>query len=249
MKKLILTTFKILALSLGLSAQTPTASEIVTKADAKMRGNTSYMEMTMQIVRPKYTREISMKSWSKGDNLALVKITAPAKDAGQGYLKINKDLWNWLPSIDRMVKMSASVMGQSWMGSDFTNDDMVKQSSIVVDYTSKIIAEEQIREFPCWKIELTPKPNAAVVWGKIISWIDKNYNIIKTQYFDEDNVLVQTMENFDFKTFGDRQMPARMEMTPADKIGQKTVVLVSKAQYNQPINDNFFSQQNLKTIK
>ena len=232
-----------------LSAQTPSALDIVTKADAKMRGNTSYMEMTMQIVRPKYTREISMKSWSKGDNLALVKITAPAKDAGQGFLKISKDLWNWQPSIDRLVKMSASVMGQSWMGSDFTNDDMVRQSSIVTDYTHKMVTEEQTREFNCWKIELTPKPNAAVVWGKIITWIDKNYNIIKTQYFDEDNILVQTMENFDFKTFGDRQMPSRMEMTPADKTSQKTVIIVSKAQYNQPINDNFFSQQNLKTIQ
>jgi outer membrane lipoprotein-sorting protein len=235
-------------LAMGLSAQTLSALDIVTKADAKMRGNTSYMEMTMQIVRPKYTREISLKSWSKGDNLMLVKITAPAKDAGQGYLKINKDLWNWLPSIDRLIKMSASVMGQSWMGSDFTNDDMVRQSSIVTDYTHKILTEEKIREFNCWKIELTPKPNAAVVWGKIITWIDKDYNSIKTQYFDEANILVQTMENFDFKTFGDRQMPSRMEMTPADKAGQKTVVLVSKAQYNQPINDNFFTQQNLKKL-
>jgi hypothetical protein len=247
MKKLILSLFGLVSLS--LSAQTLSALDIVTKADAKMRGNSSYMEMTMQVVRPKYTREISLKSWSKGENLALVKITAPAKDAGQGYLKINKDLWNWLPSIDRMVKMSASVMGQSWMGSDFTNDDMVKQSSMVTDYTPKIITEEQVREFSCWKIELTPKPNAAVVWGKIMTWIDKSYNIIKTLYYDEDNSLVQTMENFDFKTFGDRQMPARMEMIPADKTGQKTVMIVSKAQYNQPINDNFFSQQNLKTAK
>jgi outer membrane lipoprotein-sorting protein len=249
MKKIIFCVLGILGLLLTLPAQTPSALDIVTKSDAKMRGNSSYMEMTMQIVRPKYTREFSFKSWSKGDNLALVKITAPAKDAGQCYLKINKDLWNWLPSIDRMVKMSASVMGQSWMGSDFTNDDMVKQSSIVTDYTHKIITEEQIREFPCWKIELTPKSNAAVVWGKIITWIDKNYNIIKTQYYDEENILVQTMENYDFKTFGDRQIPSRMEMTPADKKGQKTVVIVSKAQYNQSINDNFFSQQNLKTIK
>jgi outer membrane lipoprotein-sorting protein len=206
--------------------------------------------MTMQIVRPKYTREISMKSWTKGTNLALVKITAPAKDAGQGYLKINNDLWNWLPTIDRLVKMSASVMGQSWMGSDFTNDDMVRQSSIVTDYTQKIMAEEQVREFNCWKIELTPKPNAAVVWGKVIMWIDKSgFDVIKAQYFDEDNILVQTMENFDFKMFGDRKMPSRMEMTPADKTGQKTVVTVSKAQYNQPINDNFFTQQNLKTVQ
>ena len=230
-------------------AQTPSALDIVTKADAKMRGNSSYMEMTMTVVRPKYTREISLKSWSKGEHLALVKITAPAKDAGQGFLKINKDLWNWLPTIDRLVKMSASVMGQSWMGSDFTNDDMVRQSSMVTDYSHKIVCEEQIREFKCWKIEMTPKPNAAVVWGKIIIWIDKNYNIIKTENYDEDNMLVQTMENYDFKTFGDRQMPARMEMTPADKPGQKTIVKVLKAQYNQPINDNFFSQQNLKTIQ
>jgi hypothetical protein len=233
---------------MGVQAQTLSALDIVTKADAKMRGNSSYVEMTMQIVRPKYTREISLKSWSKGDQLMLVKITAPAKDAGQGYLKINKDLWNWLPSIDRLIKMSSSVMGQSWMGSDFTNDDMVRQSSIVTDYSHKILTEEKIREFNCWKIELTPKSNAAVVWGKIITWIDKDYNSIKTQYFDEANILVQTMENFDFKTFGDRQMPSRMEMTPADKTGQKTVVKVSKAQYNQPINDNFFTQQNLKKL-
>jgi len=236
--------------SLALSAQSLTALEIITKADEKMRGNSSYMEMTMIVVRPKYTREISMKTWTKGENLALVKITAPAKDAGQGYLKINKDLWNWLPSIDRLIKMSSSVMGQSWMGSDFTNDDMVRQSSMVVDYIHKIVNEEQIREFNCWKIELLPKPNAAVVWGKIIIWIEKTtFNIIKGQYYDEENVLVQTMENFDFKTFGDRQMPSRMEMTPADKTGQSTVIKVSKALYNQPINDNFFSQQNLKTVQ
>ena len=237
-------------LSVSLSAQNLSALDIVAKADAKTRGNSSYMEMTMKIVRPKYTREISMKSWTKGTNLALVKITATAKDAGQGYLKINNDLWNWLPSIDRLVKMSASVMGQSWMGSDFTNDDMVRQSSTVNDYTHKILAEEQIREFNCWKIELTPKANAAVVWGKVIMWIDESgFDVIKAQYFDESNILVQTMENFDFKTFSDRKMPTRMEMTPADKSGQKTIITVSKAQYNQPINDNFFSQQSLKTIQ
>ena len=249
MKKFIFSLAGLIGLSLALTAQTPSALDIVTKADAKMRGNSSYMEMTMTIVRPAWQRSISMKSWSKGDHLALVKITAPAKDAGQGYLKINKDLWNWLPSIDRLVKMSSSVMGQSWMGSDFTNDDMVRESSIVKDYTPKIIAEEQVREFSCWKIELTPKPDAAVVWGKIMSWIDKSFNIIKAQYYDEDDRLVQTMENFDFKTFGDRQAPSRMEMTPADKTGQKTVVTVMKAEYNQPINDNFFSQQNLKVLK
>lgn len=248
-KKLIIGFF-MATLAVSVSAQSLVALEIVTKADAKTRGNSSYMEMTMKIVRPKYTREIAMKSWTKGSNLALVKITAPAKDAGQGYLKINNDLWNWLPTIDRLVKMSASVMGQSWMGSDFTNDDMVRQSSIVNDYTHEILKEEEVREFSCWQIALMPKSDAPVVWGKVVMWIEKSgFDVIKACYFDEDNVLVQTMENFDFKIFGDRNMPSRMEMTPADKTGQKTEVIITGAHYNQPVNDNFFTQQNLKTVQ
>jgi outer membrane lipoprotein-sorting protein len=234
-------------LLLTSSAQTLSAADIVSKADAQSRQQTTYAEMTMQIVRPKYTREISLKSWSKGDKLALIKITAPAKDVGSGYLKINKELWNWLPNIDRLVKMSASVMGQSWMGSDFTNDDMVRQSSMVTDYKPKLLNNETLRGFDCYKIELIPLPNAAVVWGKVLIWIDtKEFLIIKTENYDEDMLLAQTMDNYDFKTFTGKMMPTRIEIIPADKPGQKTVVTIQKAEYNKPIEDGFFSQQNLK---
>jgi outer membrane lipoprotein-sorting protein len=232
---------------LPTQAQSLSATDIVAKADAQSRQQTSYTEMTMQIVRPKYTRDISMKSWTKGDKLALIKITAPAKDAGSGYLKISKELWNWLPGIDRLIKMSASVMGQSWMGSDFTNDDMVRQSSMVNDYKHNLLSSENLRNFDCYKIELIPLPNAAVVWGKVIIWIDKkDFFIIKIENYDEDMKLAQTMDNYDFKNFSGKTMPARMEIVPADKTGQKTVVTIQKAEYNKPIEDSFFSQQNLK---
>ena len=249
MKKLIISLLCV-SLAIVLQAQGLSALEIVKKADSKMRGESSYSEMTMTIVRPTWQRSISMKSWSKGSNFALIKITDPAKEKGTGFLKRDKELWNWIPSIDRLIKMSSSVMGQSWMGSDFTNDDMVRESSMVTDYTQEIAGEENIRGFDCYRIELMPLPNAAVVWGKVITWIEKEtFNIVRTQNLDEDFQLVQTMENYDFKTFGDRILPSRMEMTPADGKNQKTVITVSKSQYNTPIQDSFFSQQNLKTIQ
>jgi hypothetical protein len=249
MKKLILGLLGF-SLSVTLSAQTLSALDIVKKADSKMRGESSYSEMTMTIVRPTWQRSISMKVWTKGTDFALIKITAPAKDKGTGFVKRDKELWNWVPSIDRLIKMSASVMGQSWMGSDFTNDDMVRESSMVTDYTQKIAGEEAVREFDCYKIELTPLPNAAVVWGKVITWIEKGtFNIIKSQNLDESFELVQTMENYDFKQFGDRLLPSRMEMMPASGKGQKTVITISKAQYNIPMQESFFSQQNLKMIQ
>jgi len=249
MKKLIFSLIGV-GLSITLSGQTLSALEIVKRADSKSRGESSLSEMTMTIVRPAWQRSISMKAWTKGTDFALIKITDPAKDKGSGFLKRNKELWNWVPSIDRMIKMSSSVMGQSWMGSDFTNDDMVRESSMVTDYTQKLLGEEEVRGFNCYHIELMPLPDAPVVWGKVIVWIDKEtFNFIRQQNLDENFELAQTMENFDFKQFGDRLLPSRMEMTPADKPGQKTVITVSKAQYNIPIQESFFSQQNLKTIQ
>ena len=231
-------------------AAQPSAKDIVAKADAKMRGESSYQELTMTIVRPTWQRTIAMKTWSKGKDYALIKITAPAKDKDSGYLKRKNELWNWRPSIDRMIKMSSSVMGQSWMDSDFTNDDVVRESSIVNDYTQKLLGEEKIREFDCYKIELMPHANAAVVWGKIVVWIDKaGYNIVRSENYDETMDLVQISEGFDLKTFGDRSVLSRTEVTPVSKKGNKTIMVINKAQFNNAIADSFFSQQNLKTLK
>ena len=141
------------------------------------------------------------------------------------------------------------MMMQSWMGSDFTNDDLVKESSIVTDYTKKMLGHESIDGADCWKIQLDPKPDAAVVWGKVIVWIDKDYNQRKVEYYDEDGTLVNIMHLSDIKKMSDRVIPTHMEMIPAGEKNKKTVIDILSAVYNKPIPESFFSIQNMKTVR
>ncbi len=227
MKKVNILLLVTILLSLHVMAQELTALEIIDKADKKNRGETSQGTMIMKIVRPDWERTVEMKSWSKGDDFFLIYITAPAKDKGQVFLKRHKEMWNWVPSIERMIKIPPSMMMQSWMGSDFTNDDLVKQSSIVKDYTHTLLGEETIREQVCYKIELIPHPDAPVVWGKIISWVTKDgFNSWKVEYYDEDEFLVNIQNSSDIKDFGDRELPSRMEINPADEPEKKTILII-----------------------
>ncbi len=142
------------------------------------------------------------------------------------------------------------MLSQGWMSSDFTNDDLLNQRSIVVDYTHKIIGEEVISGENSYKIELLPKPDAPVVWGKIIMWISKEHEIgTKTEYYDEDGYLVKTEIGMDFKDMDGRYIPSKFELIPADEEGNKTVVVMKEIKFNIPIEDSFFSQQNMKRIR
>jgi outer membrane lipoprotein-sorting protein len=231
------------------TAQELTAKEIIAKADEKTRGLSSQGEMTMSIVRPNWSRTVSLKTWSKGTDYSIILITAPAKEKGQVFLKRKNEMWNWVPSIDKMIKIPPSMMLQSWMGSDFTNDDLVKQSSIVVDYTHKLLGKEVIRGQECFKLELIPLPEASVVWGKIISWITvKGYDLWRSEYYDEDMVLVNEENAYDIKRMGDRDIPTRMEMEPVNKKGNKTILLINAIRFNMPVEESFFSQQNMKKV-
>jgi len=142
------------------------------------------------------------------------------------------------------------MMMQSWMGSDFTNDDLVQQSSIVKDYTHKLLGKESIRELECYKIELIPLPDATVVWGKIIIWITvEGFDLWKSDYYDEDMELVNIENAFDIKKMGDRSIPARMEIVPVNKKGQKTILEINTMLFNIPLEESYFSQQNMKKVK
>ena len=232
------------------SALAETASEIIRKADLKMRGESSYTETTMQIIRPDWTRTMSMKGWSKGADYSLILVTAPARDKGSSSLKRNKEMWNWIPSIERVIKIAPSMLGQSWMGSDFTNDDLINQSSIVVDYTHVLLREEKFDGTDCWVIEATPKEDAPVVWGKLILWISlEQYHQRKVAYFDEFDELINTMSTRDVKEIGGRSLPTRMEMQPADKPEQKTVLIYQQAKFDFDIPASFFSQSNMKGLR
>ncbi|MEH0156727.1 outer membrane lipoprotein-sorting protein [Limibacter armeniacum] len=248
MKKQSLIICFLLCLSISLHAQD--AKEIIRKSNDLLNGKTSKVTMTMNIVRPEWKRSMTMKSWSKGTEYFLVLVTAPAKDRGTSSLKRGNELWNWMPSIERTIKVSPSMMSQSWMGSDFTNDDLLNASSIVDDYTHDIVAEEKVNGYDCWKIQLTPKEDAAVVWSKVFMWISKEgYWQLKSENYDEDDYLVNTMNAYDIKQLGDRKIPSRMEMIPADEEGNKTVLIYQEAEFDTPIPDSFFSMQNMKRVR
>jgi outer membrane lipoprotein-sorting protein len=241
----------LLATSRYLGAQTvEDATTIVRKADERMRGKTSFAEMTITTVRPKWTRSMDLKAWTKGNQYTLILVTGPAKDKGTVFLKRKKEVWNWLPSLERSIKLPPSMMSQSWMGTDFTNDDLVKESSMVDDYEQKLLEKEQQGGRDCHKIELTPKPDAAVVWGKIIVWIDqKDYVEMRSEFYDEEGALTQTMVCSDLKMFGGKLLPALLEMTPAGKKGQKTQIAYKTLLFDKPLEDAFFTTENMKKIK
>ncbi|MBT4336984.1 MAG: outer membrane lipoprotein-sorting protein, partial [Bacteroidetes bacterium] len=193
--------FTLIICTIALSgAIAQTALEIIEKADAKHRGISSYGEMSMTIVRKNWTRTVEMKSWTKGSDQAMIYITSPVKEKGQVFLKRGKEMWNWMPSIDRMIKIPPSMMMQGWMGSDFTNDDLVEQSSSVKDYKHTLLGKSKVREVLCYKIELIPKEDAPVVWGKIIMWITVDgFDTWAAEYYDEDNELVNVEKAYDIK--------------------------------------------------
>jgi len=233
----------------SLTAKAQDAKEIVNKANDLLRGQSSESVMTMKIIRPKWERTLQFKSWSKGTEYSLIYVLAPAKEKGQVFLKRGKEIWNWVPSIERMIKIPPSMMMQSWMGSDLTNDDLVKESSIVEDYNHKIIGEEKINGYDCYKIEMTPKEDAAVVWGKIITWISKeHYYTLKNEYYDEDGYLINEETLSKIKKMGDRTLPTYFEMVPVDKKGHKTTMEFNNVKFNMPIKDSFFSIQNMKRV-
>ena len=227
------------------------AKEIIRKADEKWNGEKSSQgTMTMTIVRPTWERTIQFKIWTLEKDYSMTLITAPAKEKGQAFLKRETEMWNWMPSINRMIKLPPSMMASGWMGSDYTNDDILKESSIVVDFTHKIIGSETIDGWDCWKIEMYPNEDAAVVWGKIIKWISKNeYLMMKSEYYDEDEFLVKTELGTEIKTMDGRKIPSRLEIIPADKDNQKTVVIIDDMKFNVAIQNSFFSQQNMKRLR
>lgn len=236
--------------NLAPSAQDINIREIVKHADEKFRGTSSQSELTMIIQRPTWSREVSMKNWTLGNDYSMIYITAPAKEKGQVFLKRNNEMWNWVPSIERMIKIPPSMMMQSWMGSDFTNDDLVRESSLVKDYSQKLIGEETIDGYDCYQAELIPHDDAPVVWGKILMWISKkDYYWLKAEYYDEDNNLVNTEILSDIKQMDDRKLPTRMEMIPADEAGNKTILIFKNMKFNINLKESFFSQQNMKRIR
>lgn len=214
-----------------------------------MRGLTSQAEMVIRVIRPGWSREMTMKSWSKGNDYAVILITEPAKDKGIAFLKRKKEVWNWIPRLERSIKLPPSMMSQSWMGTDFTNDDLVKESSMVDDYEHVLKGDTTIRGSECYVIEMIPKPEAAVVWGKVITCIEKKYYVeLHARFYDEEGVLMNMMNGYDVSMMGGRMIPTKAEMIPADKKNQRTEIIYRNILFDRPIAESFFTLQQLKNL-
>ena len=243
---------KIMILIIVITAATfaQDAKEIVKKADQHMRANSSYSEMKMTIIKPEWERTMGMKIWALEPDFSLIYITEPARDKGSVTLKRHTEVWNWVPAAQKIIKIPPSMMLQSWMGSDFTNDDLVKESSIVEDYNHTLLGTEKLGDDECWKIQLKPKPDAGVVWDKIIMWITKdNYLEKKADYYDENGDVVKTFTGSEPKKMDDRIVYSHWEMVPNDEPGHKTIMQYDKINFNTDIKQSFFSEQNMKRVR
>jgi len=235
----------------SLYSQAISATDIVRKADEKFNGEkSSYSVMSMTIIRPEWQRTIEFKSWTLGRDYALTLITAPAKEAWQTFLKRGSEMWTWNPSISRLIKLPPSMMSQGWMGSDYTNDDILKESSVVTDYVHEIVGEENIDGRPCYKIKMTARENASIIWGKQIRWIDKkDFLVLKAELYDEDGYLVRTETGSDIKIMDGRTITSKIELVPEEEPENKTLLEIREIKFNIPVEESYFSQQNMKRVR
>ena len=227
------------------------ADQILKNSEEKIQGiKSSYQEMMIKIVRPKWSKEMTMKGWSIGEDYFTSVVLSPAKEKGTVFLKRENEVWNYIPSIERTIKLPPSMMMQNWMGTDFTNDDLVQRSSIQNDYSNSIIGEESVGGLDCWIIELIPNEDAPVVWGKLVMWVDKiDYMQLKTQFFDEYNELVSIMHGKAVKNFDGKKLPSIIEFIPLEKEGNKTIVERLVWEFDLYINNRFFMPNYMKNLR
>ncbi|MDX9759931.1 MAG: outer membrane lipoprotein-sorting protein [Bacteroidota bacterium] len=229
-----------------VSAQT--ATEIIDRAERILRGKTSRGTYEMTVVTPEYTRTMKMEYWwDDANDRSLIRTIAPKKEAGNKWLKIGNEMWNYLRATETTIKIPPSMMLQSWNGSDFSNDDLARESSMREDYTHEIIAEEDINGEACWKISSIPRPTAAVVWGKLYTWVrKKDFLPSVAQYYDEKGKLVRYLVYSDFVTMDGRLLPARWSMHNKTKDGHRTEFVIVAIDFDVTIPDRVFSFRELE---
>jgi outer membrane lipoprotein-sorting protein len=231
----------------AVRAEGPDALTIARKCDAALKGKTEHGSASMTVRTPEWQRTLEMTFWYDYPDKTFIRITGPAKDAGTGTLRLGSNMWTYLPSVERVIKIPPSLMLQSWMGSDFTNDDLVKESSLPTDYTHRIEAETTEDGDPCYRLVATPKPNAPVVWGKLVLLVRKaDFLPRRQEYYDEQGTLEKTLYFDNIRGIGSRSYPMRWRMVSHNKPGHETTLAFSSLEFDKPISANTFAQQNLE---
>lgn len=229
------------------AADRPPVKEVLKQVDDLYRGATSQGEVSMTVETPDWKRTMEMSLWSEGMDKTFVVLRSPTKDAGVATLRVKKDMWNFFPRINKTLKVPPSMMMGSWMGSDFTNDDLVKESSLLDDYDATWSKEEKPGT---WALDLTPRAQTATVWGRIHMVLRAGTLIpLEEEYFDEHGEKVRVMRFRDVKKIGDRELPMTLELTPLKKPGNRTLLVYKSLEFDKPLPPSTFSLQNLRRAR
>ena len=229
------------------SAQTdPRVLQIIDEVDRLMRGESSVGRMRMEIDTEHWSRSLEMSVWSLGTERSLVRVESPEREAGTATLKVGNEVWNYLPRVDRTIKVPPSMMLGSWMGSHLTNDDLVKESRLIDSYEIVIGFEGDRDGEAVWDFVMTPLPEAPVIWGRVEQRIRQRDRMpLWVRYYDDDGVLVRSMTFTDFKAMGGRTVPAKMIVEPVDG-DERTVVTYLDLEFDVGLDEAFFSLRNLR---
>ena len=228
-------------------AERPDPAALVTRLDQLLAGRSSAGVMTMSIRTPSWSRSVKLQAWSKGRDFALIRVLEGGpRETGMMTLKREKQLWTWLPQAGRVMKLPSGMMGDSWMGSDFTNDDLVRGDSMVDDFATSLAGVEKIERGDAWRVVLRPRPGAVVVWDRVEVLIDRSNCLpLLEEFFDEDGTLARRMTFSDFRQIGWRRFPFRMTVVPAEQ-GRETSIAYSEIAFDVDVPDDTFSLQRLR---
>ena len=222
------------------------ATQIVRDAIDHWRGLSSHGEMTMTIHRPDWERTMSMESWSEGEKLSLVRVTAPRKDRGNGTLIDDNRMWTFSPKVNRVIKVPSSMMNQSWMGSDFSNKDISRTDDIVLQYDHTLLSETEQDGITVYEIQSIPHEDAAVVWGREVLKIRSDNVMLEQRFYDQDDVLVKTLITLEVKEMGGRAVAAQQRMAKEDSPDEWTEIVTNFVEFDVELDDNVFTLSNLR---
>jgi outer membrane lipoprotein-sorting protein len=241
----------LLTLTAGRVAAVEEIADVILFLDNLYRSDDSYTEMTMHIVTAHWERTLTMKAWSEGSEKTFVRILSPAREAGMATLRIGTEMWNYLPNTNSTVRVPPSMMSGSWMGSDISNNDIVREITYYDDYTWEYTTDSALTGAPeadLLYIVLTPKASTAVVWTSIVVGLgSSDFLPLWERYYDQHGAEMKTITFSDFRDMGGRTIPAVMEVIPADKDGQSTTITWTAAEFNQGVNTDLFTLRNLQS--
>lgn len=235
----------LLATAMSL-AQERDASAIVRAAVDHWRGLSSESVLTMVIHRPDWERSMTMRAWTKGDEQSLVRVIEPRKDRGNGTLTDDNNMWSYSPKVNRVIKVPSSMMGQSWMGSDFSNNDVTRADDIIDEYDHKILGTEVVDGVTVYEIESVPHEDAAVVWGREVLRIRDDHVVVTHSFYDQDGELVKRLESLEISEMGGRVVARRQRMGKIETPDEWTELQLQSIEYDVELNDSLFTLSNLR---